>query len=382
MNGKWAEFEGCTVAGRRLDNLLGVRGSTGFYLTRDTGDGDKLVEVVIAGEESASITDSWNCARNLSDMQLMEIHQTGGETLDGTRVAYAVLDLPQDDLGEMLNRGTLSERQARTMFSAVARALETLHHRGLCHGALTPANILVVDGDIRLSADTLAQAGKREKERDLRQFAASMSQALTGRSDAVGQLASPFREIATGCLSGSSKWTASRIREALDGTSGSSGGTRRQAPIMVSLAIGIVVLLSYIALHRPVTTPVRAKAPPVAATPAPKPAPRAAAPTAAPRVPTNTAAAVPTPAPKPAHDSWVIIICTYHQYEAAQKHAQIYHEKFPQTEPRVFPAEGQAHWYFVVIGSGLTQQSAESLRHDLIEQGAPPDSYVAKIAEN
>ena len=81
-------------------------------------------------------------------------------------------------------------------------------------------------------------------------------------------------------------------------------------------------------------------------------------------------------------DSWAVIAGTYGRFEAAQKHADIYQKEFPQIKPHVFPAEGQGRHYLIVLGSGLTQDAAERLRHDLIEQGAPPDTYVTKIFEN
>src|SRR5438132_9514641 len=108
MNGKWGEYEGRAVGDLRLDCLLGVRGNTAFYLTQSTGR-DQLIELLSADAESADTMASWKRARDLSEEHLLRVHATGEAELDGTPVAYAVLDLPQDDLSEMLLRRKLDE---------------------------------------------------------------------------------------------------------------------------------------------------------------------------------------------------------------------------------------------------------------------------------
>lgn len=398
MTGKTGEYEGRLVGKRKLEALLGVRGNTAFYLTKSTGR-DQLIELVRAGAESAATLASWDHACDLSDGPFLRVYATGKAELDGTGVAYAVVDLPQDDLGEILSRRTLDEAEARSMFSAVARALQALHQLGLAHGAVKPSNIFVVQDETRLSIDNLAPAGKHGKEQDLREFGATLVKAMTGCTDealvdtpaiarAAAQLPSPFRQIAVGCVGGSpqGKWTAARVVEVFLGRSPET--TPRvliQWPIIAGAGIGAVVLLFYVLFHGPrhpaptnpaiASNPVPAHAE-VARTPEPaaKPAPVAAG--AADRKLARQKAS------ETSTESWAVIAGTYGHFEAAQKHAEIYGKQFPQLQPHVFPPEGQGKHYLIVFRSGLTQEAAERLRHDLVQQGAPPDTYVTKIAEN
>jgi len=407
MDGKWGEYEGRAVGDRRLDSLLGVRGNIAFYLTQSAArGGDQLIELVSADAESEAAMASWNRARELSDEQLLVVHATGKAELDGTRVAYAVLDLPEDDLGEILARRKLDETEARSMFSVIAGTLQALHQRDLAHGAVTPSNIFVVRDEIRLSVDTLAPAGKHGKERDLQQFGATLVKALTGYTDetlvdapaiarAAARLPPPFRQIAAGCLGRSShgKWTAARIVETLAGRPPETmPRTRVPWLIMAGAGIVVVVLLFYLLFHEPSRNP----APTKAAMPG-SPAPVRTG-SAAPREPAlKPRAQKPQPAPattgaadrnraqqktgETSAESWAVIAGAYAYFDAAQKHADIYRQQFPQLQPRVFPPEGQGRRHLIVLASGLTQEAAERLRRDLIEQGAPPDTYVTKLME-
>ena len=411
MNGKSGEYEGRLVGTRRLDSLLGVRGNSAFYLTQNNGSsGDQLIELVLSDAASEATVSSWNRARAMSSDQLLRVHETGTADLDGTNVAYAVLDLPEDDLNEILTKRKLEEPEARSIFSAVASGLHAIHKRGFTHGAVTPPNIFLVQGGVRMSVDTLAPGGKRGEQRDLLQFSASLVKALTRCADksvadapaiayAAAQLPAPFKQIAVGCAGGSSQgpWTAARIVETLTGRP-PSGAQRPRVPwlALAGAGIGVVALLLYLFFHgshppeqvnqvaqqtpAAAAPPVRSQTPPAIAKPTiPKPS-----------------ALDPRPAPATAgvadrnvtdrkilgSQSWAVIAGAYGHFDAAQKHAGMFHDQFPQLQVHVFPPEGQGRHYLIVLGSGLTQDAAERLRRNLIEQGAPSDTYVTKIAEN
>ena len=397
MNVKWAEYLGRQVGNRRLDSLLGVRGKIAFYLSKGEGQRrDRLVELVPAGDESAATIESWKQAHALSDDQLVRVYSMGEAVLDDKRVAYAVLDLPDDDLNEILNRGLMPEDQARSMFSDIVRTLDMLHRRGLAHGSVQPSSIFVISGETRLGVDTLVRAGKREKERDLRQFGTTLVLALTGRSDAVAQLRSPFKEVATACVSGSSRLSAARVFEMLSGRAAPPGRIRAQWPIWVSAAVGLATILFYFALHRPGPRPLPAEQspPPVAAsqqpteTRPPEPPPTERERAATPPAPTSKRTREkPAPVEKPTApaktgQSWAVIVYTYKQFDAAQKHANEFAKKFPKMNVHVYPPAGKGTEYYIVFGSHLTQNEAERLKREAVDQGAPHDAFVQKIAED
>jgi len=402
MNSKWAEYEGRLVGNRRLDTLLGVRGKTAFYLSK--GDGqrrDRLVELVPAGDEGASTVESWKQAHDLSDDQLIRVYSMGEASLDGKRLAYAFLDLPDDDLNEMLNHGLLQHDRALTMFTEIILTLDTLHRRGLAHGSVQPSSIYVIHGETRLGVDTLQRAGKREKERDLRQFGTTLVLALTGRSDAVAQLRSPFKEVATACLTSSSRLSASRVYEMLTGRAAPPGRVRAQWPLWASAGVGLATVLLYFGLHRSAPRPQpTTPAAPVAATPQPVQTPQAQV-RQTPPPERDRAASKPAPIPKhtrekpapvqqasgprqstaAASGQWAVIMYTYKNFEAAQKHAAEFAKKFPKMNVHAYPPAGKGSEYYIVLGSHLSQNEADRIRREAVDQGAPRDTLIRKLPE-
>lgn len=431
MSCNWGDYESRQVGDWRLDSLLGVRGSKAFYLTSNPkGGGALLLEMAAAGDEGSRLLASWNRARKLADTHLLKVYGTGEADLDGNRVVFGVMDLPDDDLGEMLTRGRLEQQQARMLFASVAGTLESLHRRGLSHGDVTPPNIFVLGSEIRLGVDTIAPGGERGRQEDLRQFGATLIQALIGQKDAdaanepellhqVAQLEAPFYDVAVGALSGSreKQWSAAQIVEALTAEKRGSVESRpdprplsapppqdrklaaRQSfaswlggpqwPIMATAGVVAIVLGIYLLVHgpRPHTAPpaavserpIEARVQPGVAEPAPE------------RPPVNGAAERTTPTPPspppPAAPStrtghWAVIAATYATFEGAEKLVHKIEERAPSLHPHVFPPAGQGKHYFVVLGSGLTQREAERLRRDATSQGAPHDSYVTKLDES
>ena len=129
---------------------------------------------------------------------------------------YAALELPDDDVAEILSRRTFAADQATAIVAAAATALESLHDRGLRHGAVSPSNILFIGDVPKLSVDTLFPSDEVGRDADLRQLGATITQMMTGETtqEAAAQLASPLREVTLGCWTGSCRRMDSRARPA------------------------------------------------------------------------------------------------------------------------------------------------------------------------
>jgi hypothetical protein len=76
-----------------------------------------------------------------------------------------------------------------------------------------------------------------------------------------------------------------------------------------------------------------------------------------------------------------VIAATYANFEAAQKRAGSLQKRSGQLKASVFPPDGQGRYYFVVLGSGMSQKQAENLRSRAVQLGAPRDTYVTKLAD-
>jgi serine/threonine protein kinase len=359
---------------------------------------------------------SWRQAMNLSHKGLLSVYETGEAELDGDPVAYAALDLPDDDLSEVLERRKLNADEARSMFASVAGALDYLHKRGLRHDAVSPPNLFLVGNEVKLSVDTIAPTNGAGADTDLRQFGGTLVEAITGnavaangddprQSGAVAQLPPPFYEVAVGCLNNSPDphWSAARIRDILSARptqvqqraarkiERSSGPKSRLWIVGVIGAVAAGLLAAYLFIGK--TAPQQPKpartataAPPPRTVPAPTPVNVRPVEKPSPARVVDSHAAAPvrqraTPAAD-AKESWAVIAATYNNFSAAEKRAAALRELSPRLHAHVFPREGAGKRYYVVLGSNLTQDAAQKLRELATSLGAPKDSYVTKLDES
>ena len=328
----WSRHAGRSVETWRLESFLGLREGRAFYAGQDAAGGETLLIQLIARDERDSVRASWERAAGLSHEHLMRVRATGQAELDGDPVAYAVLDLPDDDLGEMLGRGPLNKAQAEALHAAIASALDYLHRRGLCHGAVVPSNVFLVRDHVKLSVDTISPSQENNQQTDLQQLAS---------------LGLPAPPVA------------------------SEESVRKGRPIAATAAVAIALITGYLLVHRQVQEPVPAHVRRVI--PANQPV-RQAQPSASPRPPVRRL----TTARRP---SWAVVAATYGTFDGAEKRATDIRRR-ARLEAHVFPAAGQGRLYFVVLGSGLSQEAAERLRRHALSQGAPRDTYVTKLDES
>lgn len=390
----WTGYEGRFAGAWRLDSFLGDRDGKGFFMTTNPADSSQaLLEIIPAGEDNAGIVrGSWGLARRFTHDHLMRVYETGETILDAVPAYYAVQQLPDDDVSEMLAARPLETSEVRSMLSAAASALDHLHKLDLKHGAVIPSNVLLVGKTFKLSADTIASADQAGRESDIRQLGQTLIQAVTRKDEpnAAGQLPSPFREIAAGCLgAGVRDWTPARILDALSGKRAETpagNASRLRMPVAAAAALVIVASLGYWFTRKP-------------AQPEPPPPPKkvqepvAAAPVAA--TFQKPSPLTPVRSRPPEHQAdrqrgmpgakssgWAVISATYNSFSGAQHRADQIGKSNPQLRTHVYPPEGKGQTYYVVLGSGLSQAQAQELRDRARQLGAPRDTYITKLSEN
>ena len=371
----------------RLDSFLGDRDGKAFYMTTDVANATPaLLEIIPSAAEGAgAVRSSWELAGHLSHENLQRVYETGETVLDDLPVFYAVLQLPDDDVGEILNRRALDLNETRLMLSGAASALDYLHKRNLQHGALTPSNVFLVGYTFKLNVDTVAPADRTGRQTDLRQLGGTLIQAMTRTADISSRriLPPPFREIAKGCLEPPGKqWTEDRVLQALSGRPARDSGStasRRWWMMPAALALAIVALLGYwftsskpepAAIPKPVEQPVAAVVPPT-----PKPSPLT------PTRPRMVERQVDRKRGPAGSSNWSVIAATYSSFSAAKRRAAEIAKLSPRLQTHVYPPDGQGKTYYVVLGSGLTQSNAADLRDRARRLGAPGDTYVTKLDE-
>jgi len=128
------------------------------------------IRLVPAEIEGAQVQfDDWAQAEGISHPHLLRIFESGHGRIDENEFLYVVMELPEETLAQVLPTRTLTTSEAGEMLAPLLDALAYLHAKGLVHGHLAPANILVAGDRLKLSADALQQSGQlRKLQRSLR----------------------------------------------------------------------------------------------------------------------------------------------------------------------------------------------------------------------
>ena len=154
------ELEGRIVDGRfTLLRWLGGSPESGVYLTKVDGDetGQAAIKLVAAEAPDAEIRlTGWVTAANLAHPHLIRVLYTGRCAIDDREVVYAVTELADEVLAEILRERPLTPEETGEMLRPVLEALAYLRGQGLVHGRLKPSNILVVEDQLKLSADCVS----------------------------------------------------------------------------------------------------------------------------------------------------------------------------------------------------------------------------------
>jgi serine/threonine-protein kinase len=141
---------GTEVAGYRIGRLLGRGASGAVYLAaHDRIDGEIALRVLgpelahAEGFRERFLRDS-RLAAELSHPNVVPVHDAGE---DGGVVFAAMSYVEGDDLRLLLARQPLPVERSLVLAGQVAAALDASHARGLVHGDVRPANVLVAAGD-------------------------------------------------------------------------------------------------------------------------------------------------------------------------------------------------------------------------------------------
>ncbi len=166
----FAELEGRVVDSRfRLLRRLGGTGVSALYLTELEGAPSRraAIKLVAANARDAEARlAGWTAIARLSHPSLIQVFHVGRCGIEGNRVVYAVMELADEVLAGVLPERSLSEDETRDMVKPVLKALMYLHSQGYVHGRLKPSNILVVEDQVKLSAECIALAASAGVERD------------------------------------------------------------------------------------------------------------------------------------------------------------------------------------------------------------------------
>jgi hypothetical protein len=392
MHVDWDRMVGQTAGNWRLDSFVGARDERTDYAGSDPEGKRAWVQVLRSDSPDAhAAREAWALSRDLSHDHLIRVYECGQTEIDGARFDYAVMEQPDDDIGEILAGRTLEDDEARAMTFATAAALDYLHQKSLQHGAVTPSHMFIFGEQVKLGVDAVAPAGEEGIAFDLQQFGLTLVRALEGNTnpDSAYVLRQPFRDIAVGCEDPrQSGYSAQQIIRRMEGRSAEvprSSALERLGAVLRRLtarpawafagvaAVALATFLLFRGGHEtPQTVP---KAAPVPVAPETRPSPAVVSKVQ----PEAERAAAPARPESLVRSGWAVIAAAYHNYDSAQGRAQRLAKRSPRLHPLVYPQAGRGKLYYVVLGSGMTQKEAERLKHTARQAGAPPDTYVTKL---
>jgi serine/threonine protein kinase len=358
----------------------------------------------------------------------MRVYAAGRTRLDGLPLVYAVSKQPDENLGEVIQERPLTNEEARVVLDALLSCVAYLHQHRLVHGHIAPRNIVAVGDRVKLTTDCISEAQADNGEGGVRTYSADMYgigttlvEILTqeryvptadplDENASIRRLASPFREIAVGCLQPdpSRRWTATHAMQALAGTNYYDDPVPNVRPVQQpsepkrlnraafayigAVLVCLLGLVGYrlhsgrlVVVPEPSTPETAIAAPPpsreasreAASRPEKAPAPRP--PERAPQVPAATANREVRPAET---EGWAVVAAIYRDFDAAERRAQAIHRKWPQFKATVFPPKGEGRKYMVVLGSGMSKEQADRLRRQATSAGLPRDTYVTKLTSS
>lgn len=154
---------GRVIDGRfTLLQWLGGSEPSPVFLTELQGQGPQKAAIKLVPTDSTGAqarVSRWQAATSLSHPHLLRIFQAGRCQIHGAPLLYVVTEYSEEDLSQILPERALTPAETNEMLRPVLDALSYLHGKGLVHGHVKPSNIMVVDNQVKLSADGLGATG-------------------------------------------------------------------------------------------------------------------------------------------------------------------------------------------------------------------------------
>lgn len=164
MTQAWKQWEGQVINGEfLLRQYLGGSEHSAVFLIEDPERGVEraAIKLVPADPATADLQFAqWKDAAKLSHPHLIRLFQTGRCQLGDMDLLYLVMEYAELDLSRVLSRGPFPPEETPETLSRILQTLTYLHGKGFIHGHLKPANIMSVDGQLKLSSDSICRIGK------------------------------------------------------------------------------------------------------------------------------------------------------------------------------------------------------------------------------
>jgi hypothetical protein len=212
----WSEFESDVVEGRYpLGKLVRSEGRCGWFETRFQ-EQPALISLTESLNDEAMLLERLRAAERVKDKNVAAIFETGTTLLHDTPLAYAVMELTEENLEDVLRTRALTAEETKEVAEGLVNALQAIHKERLVCGRLEPTCVLAAGDTIKLRSDHL-QVMPQEADfltyeaKDVQGLGTVLWQCLTQRSPkltvdgndpSLQLLPQPFVQIVRKALSG------------------------------------------------------------------------------------------------------------------------------------------------------------------------------------
>jgi TonB family protein len=152
-------WQGQIIDGKfALLEWLGGSANTAVFRTELSGSTAQAAAIKLIRADSTNAMQQlarWKESAALSHSNLLRIFDSGLCHITGAHWLYAVTELAEENLYQVLPVRSLSSAEVAELLPPVLDALRFLHAKGLVHVRLKPSNIFAVNNQLKLSIDSV-----------------------------------------------------------------------------------------------------------------------------------------------------------------------------------------------------------------------------------
>jgi serine/threonine protein kinase len=163
MRDDWKRFEGQVLNDRfPLQKFLGSTSHSAVFLTQSPPPQPKTIAVKFVSPRAKTDfqTSVLHSASKLRHPSLLRLLPGGRCKLAGMDLVFTLMEYAEEDLEQVLPYRPLSDKEAREILGPVLEALSFIHGQGFAHTHIKPSNIMAIDGQLKLSSDTVLPLGE------------------------------------------------------------------------------------------------------------------------------------------------------------------------------------------------------------------------------
>ncbi len=158
----WSGWQGAVINGvYPLHRLVQGSQHSAIFLTERKGQAvpDAALKIIPIERVTLAQLSHWRSAAGLSHPHLIQLFDAGLCQLAGRPFLFVVMEYAEQTLGEVLSQRALTPDEVHELLPPTLEALTFLHRKGLVLSHLRPANVLVVNDQLKLASDGIRPAG-------------------------------------------------------------------------------------------------------------------------------------------------------------------------------------------------------------------------------